>query len=538
MRSPVSRVAAAVIFVLAIGGVALLFHGSGVSYALADFIQPILDAKTATCKMTIEMPGRPTATTELMVFGNRMRQTMPGNDKSVMIQDLDKGKSLSLDIGSKRAVIFNVKNMPKEKGNTPFGSLQSMLLDSQKNPDMKRESLGEKEIDGHRAVGYRLTHRLQVMTLWGDPKTGLPIRVEMVMAMFPGAKMTMSDFVFNPKLDESLFSTDPPAGYTVETTQVDASPGLEKDFVEALRRYAELSGGPFPDSLDMQSFVYGEAFKRLMGEIIPKNMAKGIKEPTPEQTHQMIEVTKQLSRGSTFVVALPADADAHYAGKGVSKGAPDRPIFWYHPKDTKKYRVIYADLSVRDADVAPKAPDAKATLGQPGYVPPPPGPGWPAEKDLVTVLQGLITRNKGFFPDKLGKDEVMAEIGIETDQAADKAVAKYGGKQKLREKYGKQLPPANIMAEVIKATAPIGERNMRMEAFYESLKPENDFHYAGKGLKFRTPDRPILWFKPTGSQKYKVIYANLTIRDADTAPVAANAQPVPLPPDAKKKPQH
>ena len=32
---------------------------------------------------------------------------------------------------------------------------------------------------------------------------------------------------------------------------------------------------------------------------------------------------------------LPPEADAHYAGKGVSLGAADKPIFWYRPKDGK-----------------------------------------------------------------------------------------------------------------------------------------------------------------------------------------------------------
>jgi hypothetical protein len=63
--------------------------------------------------------------------------------------------------------------------------------------------------------------------------------------------------------------------------------------------------------------------------------------------------------GLAFTASLPPEADAHYAGKGVSLGAADKPIFWYRPKDAKKYRVIYADLSVRAADAPPKVPDAQ-----------------------------------------------------------------------------------------------------------------------------------------------------------------------------------
>jgi len=71
-------------------------------------------------------------------------------------------------------------------------------------------------------------------------------------------------------------------------------------------------------------------------------------------------------RGLGFVVELPREADAHYAGKGVSLGAPGTPIFWYRPKDAKKYRVIYADLSVREADTPPSVPDAQPVAAPSG----------------------------------------------------------------------------------------------------------------------------------------------------------------------------
>ena len=52
MRSPVSRISAAAILVLAIGGIAVWFHGGGTTPAFADFIEPILSAKTVTFKTT------------------------------------------------------------------------------------------------------------------------------------------------------------------------------------------------------------------------------------------------------------------------------------------------------------------------------------------------------------------------------------------------------------------------------------------------------------------------------------------------------
>jgi hypothetical protein len=66
-----------------------------------------------------------------------------------------------------------------------------------------------------------------------------------------------------------------------------------------------------------------------------------------------------IGRGFQFALLLPETAEAHYAGKGVKRDAKDRPIFWYRSEESKKYRVIFADLSVRDADAAPQVEDAR-----------------------------------------------------------------------------------------------------------------------------------------------------------------------------------
>ena len=54
-----------------------------------------------------------------------------------------------------------------------------------------------------------------------------------------------------------------------------------------------------------------------------------------------------------FVRHLPKQADWHYAGADATLGDAATPIFWYRPQGSETYRVIYADLSVRD--VAPEA---------------------------------------------------------------------------------------------------------------------------------------------------------------------------------------
>jgi hypothetical protein len=42
----------------------------------------------------------------------------------------------------------------------------------------------------------------------------------------------------------------------------------------------------------------------------------------------------------------------------VKLGDAGRPIFWYKPADSEKYRVIYADLSAGEVDAVPIVADA------------------------------------------------------------------------------------------------------------------------------------------------------------------------------------
>jgi len=439
MRSPVSRIAAAAIFVLAITGFAMLFQGSGgAAFAFDDFAAPILEAKTVKCKMTIEMKGPParTMTSEVMVLdGFRMRQVMelpdmpelPDKTKVVTIEDSRQGKSLLLVPASKTATVRTSTKNRKDK--TPeSGSLFTVLrlfqLVEEKPDAVEHESLGEKEIDGRKVVGFHISSPVGDLILWGDPETGLPVRVETTSGIEGSVKATFTDFAFNVDLDESLFSLEPPAGYTVtvQNVKTDHSSEEEKDLIETFREYNRLFDGAFPDSLDFLTTAtsFGKkaglrmSIQQMWADFAPgkgkpneeqmrkleelmlkltegkpneeqtKEIAEQIEEYIETQTQktaevgetqetqesrqaQFNEVFRRVQRGLSFATRLPPSADAHYVGKGVSFGAADTPIFWYRPKDSKNYRVIYADLSVRDSDTPPNV-----TKGQP--VPAPSSP--------------------------------------------------------------------------------------------------------------------------------------------------------------------
>ena len=102
----------------------------------------------------------------------------------------------------------------------------------QEIPADATDDLGEKMIDGRRAIGFgvKKKQRLQERSeeYWVDAETKLPLRIVIALteAQHPAGftlsaqKWVMSDFEFDCQLDESLFSTEPPDGYSVEDSSV------------------------------------------------------------------------------------------------------------------------------------------------------------------------------------------------------------------------------------------------------------------------------------------------------------------------------
>ncbi len=223
---------------------------------------------------------------------------------------------------------------------------RKLLTDPGYKPKVKREMLGESEIDGRRVVGHRIIKPGQVTRIWVDPQSLLPVQIETTSRVSPNEKTIETDFVFNVDLEESLFSVEPPAGYTVYRPPMLREPYEEKDLIETFRQWREQGHSTFPDALDREDLF----------QMIDKKGLTAIQRPTPEH----LDWALKAARGFSFADRLPQEADAHYAGKHVKVDATDTPIFWYKPEGKKKYRVIRADLSVIETDTPPEIPDARS----------------------------------------------------------------------------------------------------------------------------------------------------------------------------------
>jgi outer membrane lipoprotein-sorting protein len=350
MHRPIPRLIAGVTVCLAVFAIwSLLPGGLSTAQAFNRFAEAIVKAKTARFQMEVTIEGQPTQKFRVWYFApGKFRQEL---GFMVNVSDLTVGKMVSLMPAQKRAMVMTVKDLkraPRDKfANNYFERLRD-LLSTRDAKDTQYQRVGEMEIDGKRAVGFRYDSPIATVTLWGDPKTGTPLRIENVWSGIPRTQAVMSHFEINVTLDESLFDVTPPADYKVQAIEVDASKSREQDLVKALKICSEIGSGAFPDALDTAS----------ISKLVIKYATSPGRGFSDDKVQQLMKDSIEIGRGFQFALELPESADAHYAGKGVARGAKDRPIFWYRPKEGKPYRVLYADLTFRDEANAPKVPGA------------------------------------------------------------------------------------------------------------------------------------------------------------------------------------
>jgi outer membrane lipoprotein-sorting protein len=356
MRRPVFRL----LFTsacLAIGAFWLFVPGGqSPAQAFNRFAEAVVSAKSAKFKMEMHVEGQPKQKFQAWYLApNKFRQEL---GTQVNISDFSTGKIVSIIPAEKKVVVMTIKGESKDKDKASanyFERVRELLGDRDKAGEKQYEALGEKQINGKRAIGFRFDSPASTMTMWGDPTTGQPVRIDNVWSGIPRTETTMTDFEINVDVKESQFDMTPPEGYKVQEFEVDASEAKEQDLVQAFETCAEISGGSFPDSLDTAG---------LMQFLIKTAIAKA-KDKTGVSDDEFQALMKQsitIGRGLQFALMLPESAEAHYAGTGVKRDDKDRPILWYKPAGAKTYRVIYADLTVKDADTAPQVEGAKRIL--------------------------------------------------------------------------------------------------------------------------------------------------------------------------------
>ncbi len=132
--------------------------------------------------------------------------------------------------------------------------------------------------------------------------------------------------------------------------------------------------------------------------------------------------------------------------------------------------------------------------------------GLPTEADFIVTLRlSCEASSDGTFPAGLGPNATgKAIVDIQTHLMKDM-----------------NLDPSGLTGHQISALT----NQVRGFAFatMTSVDPASDAHYAGANVKLDTENSPIFWYKPNGSEKYRVIFADLTVVEQDSAPAIEGA---------------
>jgi outer membrane lipoprotein-sorting protein len=330
---------AAAVLLAGAGGVAY-FAGPrpGASPAFAEVARPLREARTLAYRMTTEFPGvkQPVALRVLFKEPGLVRHERPG--ELAAVADLKARKMLILDFRSKTALLQ--EGLPAEEQDSDEWGPARMVEQLRKLVEKEGKPAGKKHIGGVEAEGFLVRCEGKETAVWADPKSKRPLFVEMAVRVSGGeARVVLSDFEFNPELDDVLFRLTPPEGYEVRT--VKAEPGTpDDDIARLLRLYAEKSGGAFPRRFDDWA-----DYDRVLGTKAWK--------PTDPQSARLMDT---LARVHLFLQKYRKNFS--YKADGVKLGDAGKVLCWYPKDGTTQYRAIYGDLHAADvaADQLPEKP--------------------------------------------------------------------------------------------------------------------------------------------------------------------------------------
>ena len=329
MKSPVTRIAAAaaVIIVAALGINSIMSP----SVTWAQVVEPILNARNIVFDLIIGNEESGMVQHEIVV-GSLMRRTMSNMPNMTMIIDADNEKLLALDTAGKTAAYADISGDLGERHRSFIKFVRQIVTQLQEG---QVEQLDEKVIDGQKAVGFTGKGQNEEVTIWADPETALPIRIEAQIGQ--EFSFIMKNFEFNADLDESVVSMDVPEGYTLDKAELELGNASEEDLIESLRIWAEIIGdGTFPEAIGTEDTM------AQMPVLIQKVAAMQVSE------EKGTEIGMSFAKGMLFHQTLESQGKWNYAGAGVKLGDANTAIFWYQPRGSATYRVIYGDLSVKD----------------------------------------------------------------------------------------------------------------------------------------------------------------------------------------------
>ena len=310
----------------------------GTSTAWAKVSQMILEIRTTTFNIVI---GKGPVVS-CIASERKLKQILPSGVEAIF--DYDKSKILMLNPNDKTAMTIELSSLPIIPSNL-FDNLKSTIEILRECPDTIVKRLGKKEINNEETAGIHIYLDESIdVKIWYNTKDNMPVLI-IAKNMIGQTNVVFSNFNFDVIVDESVFNLDIPENYTeIESAKMDFKDLSEQDLIEGLRAWASLMENKFPEKLDLA--IIQKHFKVIEHKLNEKGMS--------DIEKAMIVI--KIMRALMFIQQI--QTDWYYHGGGLELGDINTAIFWYWPKGSKTYRVLYGDLHIANVDPEnlPKTP--------------------------------------------------------------------------------------------------------------------------------------------------------------------------------------
>lgn len=186
-----------------------------------------------------------------------------------------------------------------------------------------------------------------------------------------------------------------------------------------------------------------------------------------------------------------------------------------------KVQVLNMDLGNPSAEDFIALMRAMKEISQDGTFPPSLTPGemtaWVQKNTMATAFKKGYEAAKSAKPPLHIKKQEKPQTPEELAKMAEEMKKDLQRQDKKVEQIRAKMAEAPKPGEMRKQDLEEATRAAKGMMFIMSMKPENDWHYEGKGVKIGDGNTPLAWWKPTGSTNYKIILGDLTTKELPAA---------------------
>jgi len=326
------------------------------SVVFAQVLEQIRKADVVTFTITLKRPGFPDVSGNAYAKSpDLLRYDLKSNGHTaVNITNYAKAELISFDPAATEATVWKysggannfdiVHRLRQMKADRA-----KLVVDTDAEADPNIDVFEISEGDGTGKV-------------WVDKKTKLPVRIEMHAPPESGlGGAVYSNFDWSPTIADSMFEV--PAGFSISRNNLLAEP-TEAEFVAALRIRQAFSDDPYPADflanhagLAIGRLAYDPSLSRdenhqrrlqMLGPLLWQIGVNAAEAHDAKTLGERIDyLCMKVDQWETRV-----GRDGAWIGKGVRPGE-EKPLCWWRKPGAENVRVLYGNLTIRDADQPP-----------------------------------------------------------------------------------------------------------------------------------------------------------------------------------------